>query len=84
MQVPDPIGPENDAHLITMAKEAAVVILAYGQPCHATLRLRGLTLARLLMKEARVTPHVLRLAKNGTPWHPLYLPKTLNPFIWQL
>ena len=84
IKVPDPVGPENDAHLIEMAKEAAIVVCAYGQPCHATLRPRGLALARLLMKEAGVTPHTLRLAKNGTPWHPLYLPETLKPFIWKL
>jgi hypothetical protein len=80
----DPVGPENDAHLIEMAKTAAIVIFAYGQPCHATLRTRGLALARLLMKEAGVTPHTLRLAKNGTPWHPLYLPETLKPVVWKL
>ena len=79
MKVPDPVGPENDAHLIEMAKQAAIVVFAYGQPCHATLRSRGLALARLLMKEAGVTPHTLRLAKNGTPWHPLYLPEILKP-----
>lgn len=84
MKVPDPVGPENDAHLIEMAKEAAIVVFAYGQPCRATLRPRGLALARLLMKEAGVTPHTLRLAKNGTPWHPLYLPETLKPVVWKL
>jgi hypothetical protein len=83
-KVPDPVGPENDAHLIGMAKEAAIVVFAYGQPCHAILRPRGLALTRLLMKEAGVTPHTLRLAKNGTPWHPLYLPETLKPVVWKL
>ena len=84
MKVPDPVGPENDAHLIEMAKQAAIVVFAYVQLCHATLRSRGLALARLLMKEAGVTPHTLRLAKNGTPWHPLYLPEILKPVVWQL
>jgi hypothetical protein len=84
MKGPDPVGPENDTHLIEMAKEAAIVIFSSGQPCHATLRPRGLALARLLMKEEGVTPHTLRLAKNGTPWHPLYLPETLKPVVWQL
>src|ERR1700761_5748706 len=76
MQVPDPIGPDNDAHLIKMAKEAAVIFV-YGQPCHKTFQAPSLALARLPMKEAGVVPHTLRLAKNGTPWHPLYLPETL-------
>ena len=84
IEVSDPVGPENDTHLIEMAKAAAIVIFAYGQPCHRTLRQRGPVLARLLIKEAGITPHTLRLAKNGTPWHPLYLPETLKPFIWKL
>lgn len=84
MQVSDPVGPDNDAHIIEMAKLAAVVIFAYGQPCHASLRPRGLALARLLVDKAGVAPHVLRLAKNGTPWHPLYLKETLKSVVWQL
>jgi hypothetical protein len=84
MQVTHPVGPENDHHIIEMAKIAARVIFAYGQPCHASLRPRGLTLARLLIDKAGVAPHVLRLAKNGTPWHSLYLKETLKPVVWQL
>jgi len=30
--IADPIGPENDKHLIAMAKLATIVIFAYGQP----------------------------------------------------
>lgn len=82
--VSDPIGPENDAHLIAMAKEAAIVIFAYGQPGHKTLQSRGPELAALLIREAKVMPHVLRLTKSGTPWHPLYLKETLVPVLWKL
>jgi hypothetical protein len=70
MQVDDPIGPDNDAHIIEMAQLASVVVFAYGQPCYASLKSRGLTLERLLVDKAGVAPLVLRLAKNGTPWHP--------------
>jgi hypothetical protein len=27
--------------------------------------------------------HVLRLTKDGHPGHPLYLPKTLSPLLWE-
>jgi hypothetical protein len=82
--IADPVGPENDEHLIEMAKSAAIVIFAYGQPGHPTLLPRGLALARLLMSKANVMPHVLRLSKNGIPCHPLYLPESLMPALWQL
>jgi hypothetical protein len=28
--ISDPVGPDNDDHLIDMAKQAAIVIFAYG------------------------------------------------------
>jgi hypothetical protein len=84
IEVADPIGPDNDAHIIEMAKSAAVVIFAYGKPKHMQLRSRGLTLARLLLEKANVKPHVLKLSKDGTPCHPLYLPKTSKPVPWNL
>ena len=52
IEVADPIGPDNDAHITEMAKGAAVVIFAYGNPKHLQLRSRGLTLARLLLEKA--------------------------------
>lgn len=82
LEVTDPVGPDNDKHLIEMAKRAAIVVFAYGQPGHPTLRGRGPELARLLIAAAKVQPHVLRLAKDGTPYHPLYLKETLMPFAW--
>jgi hypothetical protein len=84
IEVADPVGPDNDAHITEMAKGAAVVIFAYGNPKHMQLRSRGLTLARLLLEKANVKPHVLRLSNDGTPCHPLYLRKTLNPVEWKL
>jgi hypothetical protein len=84
VEIADPIGPDNDVHLIAMAKTAAVVIFAYGKPKHRQLRSRGLTLARLLLYQAQVKPHILRLGKDGTPCHPLYLPESLKPVVWRL
>ena len=73
-----PTGPGNDKNLIKMAKLAAKVILAYGQPGHKSLQGQGRRVARLLIDEG-VKPYVLKLSKNGTPCHPLYLSKTLKP-----
>jgi hypothetical protein len=84
MQVADPVGPDNDRHLIEMARAAAVVVFTYGKPKHPSLRARGPALAKLLMEKAGVRPHTLRLSIDGTPWHPLYLKETLKPVVWKL
>lgn len=69
----DPVGPENNEEMVNMARCSDIVVFAYGQPCHRTLGIRGPELARLLIAGAGIVPHLLRLAKNSTPWHPLYL-----------
>jgi len=79
----DPTGPDNDKHLIEMAKLAARVIFAYGQPGHKSLQDRGRLLAKLLISKG-VKPYVLKLSNDGTPRHPLYLRKTLEPVVWNL
>jgi len=82
--VADPVGPENDKHLIAMAKPAGIVIFAYGKPGHRTLAPRGLAVAEMLMDRAGIQPHVLKLSKDGTPSHPLYLLGSLKPVVWKL
>lgn len=82
--VADPVGPDNDKHLVAMAKLAHIVVFAYGQPGHRTLAPRGQHVARLLVEKANITPHVLKLSKDGIPTHPLYLLETLEPVVWQL
>jgi hypothetical protein len=76
LEVADPVGPENDRMLLDMAAQAQAVILAYGQPPKA-LRQRGQDVAALLSGHPRLC--YLRLANDGTPVHPLYLPATLTP-----
>jgi hypothetical protein len=50
--IPNPVGPDNDKHLIAMAKLAEIVIFAYGQPGHRKLRDRGQLLAKILSTKA--------------------------------
>jgi hypothetical protein len=40
MEVADPVGPDNNAHLLSMADRAAMIVFAYGQPRKA-LRYRA-------------------------------------------
>lgn len=76
LELDDPVGPENDRMILEMAAEAKTVVLAYGQPPKA-LRARGAELVALLRHHPGLCH--LRLAQDGTPVHPLYLPSTLRP-----
>ena len=76
LEVDDPVGPENDRMILKMAAEAKAIVLAYGQPPKA-LRARGSEVVALLRHHPGLCH--LRLAQDGTPVHPLYLPSTLRP-----
>jgi hypothetical protein len=78
----DPIGPENDAHLLKWATRGTFVC-AWGPPTKvpAALRCRlDAVVGMLVGAGARL--HVLRLTKDGHPEHPLMLPKTCRPMAW--
>jgi hypothetical protein len=83
VEVSDPVGLDNDAHILKMARKAKIVIFAYGKPRHRDLRSRGREVAEMLVKNG-IQPHFLKLCKDGTPWHPLYLSKNLKPRPWKL
>jgi hypothetical protein len=72
---PDPVGQDNDQHLLAMAAKAGVVIAAWGTP--------GVHMGRADAVKAMVPNlHYLRLTKAGHPGHPLYLPGDLVPKLW--
>jgi hypothetical protein len=73
----DPVGPENDKALLEMAGRAELVVLAFGLP-PKPLRARGRDVIKILAN-AGANLHYLRLTKDGTPGHPLYLPRSLEP-----
>lgn len=71
----DPIGPDNDDHIRELAECSDMTVCAWGQPGpvkERALHVRG------LLPEA----HYLKLNKDGSPSHPLYLPKALTPKVW--
>ncbi len=80
LQVPDPVGPLNDEWLLKMAAQAGIIVLAYGKP-HDKLRQRGRDVASLLRREGHKL-HMLKLCKDGTPSHPLYLRGNLTPTLF--
>ncbi|OGQ59697.1 MAG: hypothetical protein A3J24_01360 [Deltaproteobacteria bacterium RIFCSPLOWO2_02_FULL_53_8] len=73
--VVDPVGPENDKSILSMASLAQTVVLGYGHPPKA-IKSRGQKVAQMLSHHPALC--YLKLAKDGiTPWHPLYLPADL-------
>ena len=77
---PDPIGPDNDATLVDGADWADRIIAAWG--VHGAHLDRGLSVAAQLAAGAKPLYH-LGLSKAGHPRHPLYLPYTQEPVLWQ-
>lgn len=68
----DPIGKDNDGHLQRLAKDAGVIVAAWGA--------HGKHMRRDQQVRALITNlHYLRLTKDGHPGHPLYLPGDLRP-----
>lgn len=68
----DPVGPDNDVHLIDLARGAGIVVAAWGA--------NGTHLERDLAVRALVPNlHFLRKTKDGHPGHPLYLSASLVP-----
>ena len=76
VEAEDPVGPENDAALLRMARRAEVVVLAFGLP-PKPLRPRAATVIEML--RGTVPLKYLHKTKNGTPCHPLYLRGDLRP-----
>jgi len=73
----DPVGPGNDAAIVRAAKEAAIVVCAWGN--HGAHNERSARI-RDLLKGFKL--HTLRVNANGEPAHPLYLPGNLKASSW--
>jgi hypothetical protein len=72
--VEDPVGADNDTHIAAVAAGAAIVLAAWGT--HGTHKSRGDVVREYL----QVRPLVcLGMNRNGTPKHPLYIPKDCAP-----
>ena len=77
----DPVGPDNDAHIAATvrAEHVTKVIAAWGKNAKPD---RILAVTRIVRDWNPRALHALRVSKDGTPNHPLYLPGALRPFAW--
>jgi len=75
----DPVGCDNQEHIEEAAEEAAIIICAWG--AHGQHLGQARTMLDWLDSYGFTEKaHALRLTKDGSPCHPLYLPADLKPF----
>jgi hypothetical protein len=77
--VADPVGRGNDAAIVKAAKEAKLVVCAWGNHGLHLERAERVT-ARLRRENVKLS--FLRMNGEGQPAHPLYLPSSLKPTPW--
>ena len=75
---PDPVGPDNLKHLeaeITGADQFGLVIAAFGSNDFTRKQ-------QAVLKNFKANYQCLGINKDGTPRHPLYLPKDTPLEMW--
>lgn len=77
LDVEDPVGPDNDDHILRMAEKAERVVLAYGKP-PKKLQARGRQIVELL-KHHKGLSYLVMLKDGITPKHPLYVAGDQKP-----
>jgi hypothetical protein len=75
-QAVDPVGPENDRHILEHAKLASLVVVAWG--ANGTFLDRDKDVLWMLAAN-EIEPHCISLTKDGHPSHPLRLRSDLKP-----
>jgi hypothetical protein len=76
----DPVGSLNDAAILQAAREADLVVCAWGN--HGAHLGRSKKVLELLSRN-KAALHALRLNDSGEPAHPLYLPGALRAAPWR-
>lgn len=79
----DPVGPENDGMLEKLAGRASMgdmTIAAWG--AHGSHQGRDRKVLSLLCLDLGIALHALVVNADGTPRHPLYVPKAAVSALW--
>ena len=74
----DPVGPDNNEHLIAESARAGMVICGWGE--HGKYMDRSKFVLEML---AGIPLYYLRLNKSGEPGHPLYIGYDQEPQLWK-
>ena len=72
---PEPVGNDNNSILVELYNKADITIAAWS--ADGNFKNRDKEVQLLLPKL-----HVLKINKDGSPGHPLYLKKSLTPMPW--
>lgn len=72
----DPYGPENMRIVLEMSKTADMVICGWGK--HGALNNHGKFML-MRMRNHGIKPHALKINKDGSPAHPLYIGYDVKP-----
>ena len=72
-------GPDNDEWLRDSARGATTTLAAWGANGHILGRDEEVI---TLLQSIRAI-HALKVTQSGRPYHPLYLPESLEPFLWK-
>lgn len=73
----EPIGPDNKRYLKTMFDLSSIIVCAWGNGSTLRKILKGESVTNLFPLEYQF--HAIQQNTDGTPSHPLYLPKNLTP-----
>ncbi len=79
---PDPIGPDNDRHLVEGTAGAKLIVCAWGMHANDGVATREADVVKMLRAAGREL-HCLRLTRSGNPGHTLYLPSELEPIQYE-
>ncbi|GAC1314316.1 MAG: DUF1643 domain-containing protein [Vulcanimicrobiaceae bacterium] len=69
----------NVAHMIASARRASVVIVGYGAGAARPSLRGGVTAMQAALEPLGIPVHTLKVTKDGTPSHPLYLRADARP-----
>lgn len=81
LRAKDPVGPDNDRSIVKAARQAKLVVCAWGN--HGLHLDRASEVVSLLRAKA-IALHFLRMNGAGQPAHPLYLPGKLEASRWDV
>lgn len=79
LKAADPIGPDNDREIEQAILRATWIVAAWGTKGGE----RGGQIRRWLRERWYRTPFTLGLTKDGHPRHPLYVPSSQEPEVWE-